>query len=90
MKDTRHRMTLTLPDDIYETLMRFSKASGVPATKFVLEILGRAKDDLDRLSDVAEKAAGTPGATVAGVLMASLESMSKQIGEMKSEVEKKA
>jgi hypothetical protein len=83
-------MTLTLTDEMYATLTRFSKASGIPATKFVLEILGRTKDDLDRLSAVAEKAAGAPGATAAGVLMASLESMSKQISEMKTEVEKKA
>jgi predicted DNA-binding protein len=83
-------MMLKLSLDMHASLMRFSKATGVPATRFVYEVLEQAREDLDRLSEVAETASKGTKATAAGVLMAALDSMGSQIDAMKNEVNDKA
>ncbi len=50
------RMLLTLPDDLHEILMTFSKLTGTPASSFVVGILQNAKPDLVRINEITQAA----------------------------------
>jgi len=47
----RHRMLLSVDDDLFALLKELSDVSGIPAATFIVQILGDAKPNIQALID---------------------------------------
>lgn len=52
----RHRMILSLSDELHSILMEFSQETGTPAATFVVELLESSKEQIIQISEAVKQA----------------------------------
>lgn len=52
----RHRMILSLSDELHSILMELSKETGTPAATFVVELLETSKNEIIQISEAVKQA----------------------------------
>ena len=52
----RHRMLLSLSDELHSILMELSKDTGTPAATFVVELLESSKSEIMKISEAVKQA----------------------------------
>jgi len=79
----RHRMILSLSDDLHSILMELSKETGTPAATFVVELLESSKHHIMQISEAVKQAKNQQKAQALKTLSEMATDATSQLGDFR-------